>query len=669
MTDKQPKAFGTWPSPITPETITADNTTFDDVFVDPITSRVYYTERRPEENGRSVIIDAKSTEDVISSEFNARSAVHEYGGAAAVAYNKVIYFSNFNDNRVYTVDTTTTNPPGAVTPNDIRYRYANFAVHPTANHLVAAVSEYHPDLSNDDPEKVENGLCVINTTTKAQPLPLRDSSTTIFYAAPVFNPSGTKMAWQEWAEPWMPFEAGFIYVADVQIANDMIQLSNIIPVAGSEDESKPVSVNYPLWLSDTALLYTSDESGFANPYIYSTESGTPTAVLKSPINQDFCEPQWVFGLYPYAPIGNGDYGIFTAFENGRNILYVLNLKTPSDPMQITDFPFAVAEHVRQLSGNSFVFTGATSKQLPGVVLCALNQTFVGWDAEWAYFKQASLFRGLENYISLPQPVQVPDPDHPNENIQVVLYTPNNPEYKGLTNEKPPCITHVHGGPTSMEAQGLNLVKMYYTSRGFAWLDVNYRGSSGYGRAYIEQLAGNWGILDNKDCRTAVTYLDSQNKIDGRRAAVRGGSAGGYTTLCSVTSVSSAPTFYKAATSAYGGISNLLDLAKKTEKFELRYMWRLLGGPPDEIEQTYKDRSPFFNVDNKMHTPLLMLQGDQDFVVPRDQATQLAQEVETNAPNENFFLKLYAGEGHGFRKAENIRDVLKREHGWYQEFLL
>ena len=355
----------------------------------------------------------------------------------------------------------------SVTSADTKYRYANFAVNPKSTNLVAAVSEYHPDPDNDDPEKVENGLCAINTTTKAQPYPLRPNSTTVFYAAPVFNPSGTKMAWQEWQEPWMPFEAGFIYVADVQIVDDKMKLSNVIKVAGGEDP-KPVSVNYPLWLSDTTLLYASDEPHFANPYIYSTDTGKSTAVLPSPIEQDFCEPQWYFGLYPYAPIGDGTYGVFTAFENGRNILYVLNLKTPSKPQLVSEFPFAVAEHVRQLSGNTFVFTGATTKELPGVVRFTLNRTCCGWNAEWKYIKQASLPPGLEDYLSSPQPKQIPDPDDSTQKIQAVLYLPNNPKYEGLSKEKPPCITHVHGGPTSMEAQGLNLVKMYYTSRGFAW---------------------------------------------------------------------------------------------------------------------------------------------------------------------------------------------------------
>ena len=204
----------------------------------------------------------------------------------------------------------------SVTPDGNKYRYANFAVHPKSTNLVAAVLEYHPDPDNDYPEKVENGLCVINTTTKTQPSPLRPNSTTVFYAAPVFNPSGTKMAWQEWKKPWMPFEAGFIYVADV---DDKMTLSNVIKVAGSENPT-PMSVNYPLWLSDATLLYTSDASDFANSYIYSTDTDKSTAVLPSPVEQDFCEPQWFFGLYPYAPIGDGTYGVFTAFKDGRNIL-------------------------------------------------------------------------------------------------------------------------------------------------------------------------------------------------------------------------------------------------------------------------------------------------------------------------------------------------------------
>ncbi|KAG6330857.1 hypothetical protein ID866_8232, partial [Astraeus odoratus] len=654
MTTKTQLPYGTWPSPIKPETLTADNTTFSDAIVDPITNRVYYIEVRSQDNGRCVIVDANTHKDVVPSHFNAQDAVHEYGGAPAIAYRDVIYSSN-TDDRVYAIDTSDDGD------KDKRYRYANFAVHPgdASDHLIAAVMEYHPDLENDKPEDVVNGLSVINTKTKAQPDILMQS-TTAFYAAPVFNPSGKKMAWQQWNQPWMPFEAAFIYVADVEVNDDKIVLSNTICVAGSEGDNggQAVAVNYPLWLSETELLYTSDESGFANPYIYSTETGNPRAVLPKPIKQDFCEPAWYLGLYPYAPLGDGVYGAFTAFEKGRNIFYVLNLKEPKPPVCVEGFPFVVAQHLRHVRHNTFVFTASTTNQPPGVVLCSFNLAESQLSVAFEYLQQASS-QVTSDYISLPEPQQVPTDDG---GINVVLYPPQNPDYEGLPGEKPPCITNVHGGPTAMEPQSLSLLKMYYTSRGFAWLDVNYRGSSGYGRDYIERLATQWGILDNTDCRTAVTYLDSQGVIDGSRAAVRGGSAGGYTTLCSVT-LADDIAFFKAACSAYGGISNLFTLAEKTEKFELQYMWHLLGGSPTEIPDVYKQRSPLFNITDKMSTPLLMLQGENDPVVPKDQATQFADEVQQKAPNLPFCLVMYPGEGHHFTQVAHVQDAVKREHGW------
>ncbi|KAI6012227.1 Alpha/Beta hydrolase protein [Pisolithus marmoratus] len=657
--------YGTWTSPITPDTVASSSIVFDDVLVDSITSVVYHIEQRPNEGGRSVIVNTAEGRDVIPSGFNARNAVNEYGGASAVVYGGIVYFSNLTDGRVYSVEDKQGSEPSPVSPEDPnnQYRYANFAVHPVQTNLIASILEYHPD---DNPQNVVTTLCVIDTATATRTGLVEGAD---FYASPVFNPSGTKIAWQEWYQPDMPFEGALIYIADVSIENSTIVLSNTTYVAGKKLE---ISVTYPTWVSDTTLLYTSDESnGFQNPFIYSTATGSARAALASPIEQDFAEPAWYFGLYPYALLGDGSYGAFTAFQDGRNILYVLDLTKPSDPVSIPDFPFVVAQHLKQSGPNAttFVFTASLNDQPGGVLRCSLGAapSFV---PTYEYLKRSAAQPVSSEYISLPQPYTLCK-DGP---LYAILYLPKNPDFEGPPDEKPPCITHVHGGPTSMSTQALSLQKLYFTSRGFAWLDVNYRGSSGYGRSYIERLAGNWGILDNQDCEDAVTMIgEEKGLVDSKRAAVRGGSAGGYTTLCSVTTAKNNK-YYKAATSAYGGISDLKLLAQATEKFELQYMYKLLGGSPDEIPDVYEARSPYYNVVDssgqpQITIPLLMLQGKNDPVVPQEQATRFLAKIEQEAPNEKLSYHFYDNEGHGWKQASTIKDALKREHDWYLENLL
>ncbi|KAF9221091.1 alpha/beta-hydrolase [Gyrodon lividus] len=654
--------YGKWVSPITPKTVIQSNIVFDDVIVDPITSIIYHIEERPDDGGRCVIVNTATNKDVIPSPYNARSAVQEYGGAAAIAYNGVLYFSNYADNRVYSVEEGEGTEPIPVTPENTKWRYANFAVHPGQTNLLVSILEDH---TVDTPQTVVNTLCLINTETATKSTLVEGAD---FYATPVFNSSGTKIAWQEWYQPDMPFEGALIYIADVSVVNGGIELSNKTYVAG---EKLNISATYPTWISDTKLIYTSDESnGFQNPFIYSTETGRATAALAKPIEQDFAEPAWHLGLYPYALQGYGSYGAFTAFQDGRNILYMLDLTKPSDPVPISDFPYTVAQHLRQTGPNTFVFTASMATAPGGVLLCTLSVP--SFAPTYTVLKpSAGSVAPYDPYISPPRPQKLDRGDKP---LYVVFYAPRNDDFVGPPGEKPPCVVHVHGGPTSMEPQVLNWQKMYFTSRGYAWLDVNYGGSSGYGRAYIERLAGKWGIMDIQDCQDAVSIIASQDLIDGGRAAVRGGSAGGYTTLSSIT-LAPNHRFYKAAISTYGGISDLVLLAQSTEKFELQYMYKLLGGSPEAIPQTYKDRSPFYNVVNpntgevNISVPLLMLQGNEDSVVPPDQAHKFLKEIADYAPNEKVSSHFYDNEGHGWHLASTIEDALKREHAWYDENLL
>lgn len=666
MSDQQTAPYGRWASDITPEFLVQSNIPFVDVFVDPLRSHllppIYHIERRAADNGRYVIVNTTTDVDVIPSPLSARTSVQEYGGAAAIAYGGVIYFSNFADNRVYKIIEGGTAEP--VSPDNPSYRYANFAVHPEKQHLLVSILEDH---TVDTPQTIITTLCVINTTQKAV-FPLVSGAD--FYSSPVFNPSGTKIAWQEWYHPDMPWEGSLIYVADVITQPDTILLLNKQKVAG---QMLKISVSYPSFANDTTLVFTSDESGYQNPFVYDTVTNIARPVLPSPIGRDFGSPAWTLGDYPYAIIDDGNTAAFVAFADGRTVLYTVNLTQVSRP-DLRIFPFTVAGHLRLLHSSlhtsSLVFTAGSSETPGGIIRCDFDNQIVGRpDPQYTVLKASGSFTGYEGYIPHPDPITLPRDGKP---LHVIYYAPKNPKYSGPTNpnEKPPCIVNVHGGPTSMEPQVLNLFKIYFTSRGYSWLDVNYGGSSGYGREYIGRLASNWGIVDVRDCYDAPRLLaaEANPRIDGSRVAIRGGSAGGYTTLASLCLESTPDTkYFKAATSLYG-ISDLLSLARDTHKFELKYMIKLLGGSVDDIPRVYKDRSPLYYAKN-ITVPLLVLQGAEDRVVPPEQAEKIVSEIQQSGGQDRVKYRKFPGEGHGWRLETTIKEAVQLEREWYETKLL
>ena len=370
------------------------------------------------------------------------------------------------------------------------WRYANFAIHPQQNNLLVTLREDHTnDKDNKHSENVVNTICVVDIT-KPEAAPNIIIQGADFYATPVLNPSGNKISWQQWNLPDMPWQGGLIYVADVSVESGSLKVkSDPVLVAG---EAGKKSATFPSWITDTTLAYTTDEHNkFQNPYIFNTESKEPsqsTAVLKTPLTQDFAEPAWSLGLYPYAVLGGKkeEYGVFTAFKDGANILYIVDLNTPSDPVLIKSFTtlgFTVAQHVRAASKHTFVFTASKTSAPGGVIegtvsgssgsytvkFCELKSSAGGKsDVEVKTLKaSADDERDVTKYISPPIPKTVSvSGGHP---INVVYYAPYNPEYSPKDpNERPPCILNVHGGPTGLESQALNWTKQFYTSRGFAW---------------------------------------------------------------------------------------------------------------------------------------------------------------------------------------------------------
>ncbi|KAG2050526.1 alpha/beta-hydrolase [Suillus hirtellus] len=631
--------YGLWESPITADAIAQDSVGLTAILVDPVTKDTYCIEQRASEGGRCVVISNKTQKEVFGKDFNARTRVHEYGGGAAIAYNGTVYSSNFMDFRIYAAKDGNIKPITPEDPNKL-YRYADFCVHPVHTDLLVAILEDH---TNDTPRTVRNSLCVVNSSAATvTSLVSTEDAEIEFYAAPTFSPSGDKLAWQFWKHPDMPWEGGQIYVADVHYNSNThtLSLSNTKLVAG---EANNISACYPLWASNDKLLFTSDESKFANLWEYTQACTKP--VLSSVVQQDFCMPSWTLDNYSFALLDeNGTKAICVAWRAGRSVLYVVDIATGSY-IEIKDesFDFVVVNNVSRLSDYTFVFTGLSTAS-------------------------ASAAPFPEGIISLPTPLEFKVAG--DKTVYAVYYAPNNPAYAGssIPGEKPPCVLGVHGGPTGLETQHLNWQKQYFTSRGYAWLDVNYSGSSCYGRAYVERLQGNWGITDVSDCIGAIQSPQISSLIDTKRTAIRGGSAGGFTTLAAISLDSSAASkvkFFASATNSYG-ISNMEFFAEDTHKFELMYIIKLLGGTREEIPKVWHDRSPVYFSAN-IKTPLLVLQGNDDAVVPPAQSwTIIDGIIKSKGHVEAHF---FDGEQHGWRTSGTLKKAIEFEREWYEKSMV
>ncbi|KDQ57917.1 hypothetical protein JAAARDRAFT_34728 [Jaapia argillacea MUCL 33604] len=639
--------YGTWSSPITAEALTKSSINIGDVLVDPVSSTVYHLEDRPSEGGRSVVVNTKSAKDLFGPEWDVRSGVQEYGGAASIVHGGVLYFSHFADNRVYAVKEGS--QPEPITPDNKNHRFADFTVHPKYPHLLVAILEDH---TNPLPADVVTTLAVLNTQSKTVYTIISGAD---FYNCPRFSPDGKHLAWQQWFHPDMPWEGSEIHVGTVAIDGEG-KLSIISPtyVAGKRAD---ISVAYPFWTSDNLLVFTSDISGYHNPWKYSLTEKKAGPVLPSPVAEDFSSPAWFLG-WSYGASLEGEETFYTSYRDGRSVFYLIRLE--SGTITEVECPYAEVEYLRRLSGNQVVFMGKKSTEAAAVVLGTISNAHASFSIlKSTAGESESAFP--PSIISVPQPIALKVPPS-GEPLYVVFYPPTNPDYAGtsIAGEKPPCVVHVHGGPTYAERQGLDWSKQYFTSRGFAWLDVNYGGSSCYGRRYIDRLVGKWGIVDVQDTVAAVGALSTApySLIDPKRLAIRGGSAGGFTTLALLCF---SPHTFATGTSSYG-VTDLRKLCEDTHKMESRYLEKLVGGTPKEIPEVFRERSPVFNAD-KITSPLLILQGSIDAVVPPEQAEAIVRDIEQRGGKVEYIL--FEGEGHGWRIAENIKTALEKEIQWYE----
>jgi len=626
--------YGAWASPISAELIAAGGVSLDEVRV--AGDLVYWIEGRPLEGGRQVVCRARTgaggaaaAEDVLPEGFNARTRVHEYGGGAYVVVGETLFFSNFADQRLYRLD------PGAEGPRPITpeppsvaaHRYADACPTPDGRHLVC-VRERH------EGGAVDNELVAVpadGSGVGGQPVVLAAGRD--FYASPRVSPDGRRLAWLEWDHPDMPWDGTELKLADLDgdgLAGDPVT------VAGGPEES----VFQPEWSPDGVLHLVSDRTGWWNLY----RAGPGGLEPLCPAEEEFGHPQWVFAMSTYAFLPGGRI----ACIHGLGPMLRLGILEPDGTLHDLDLPFtAYSPPQLRAAGDRLACLAGGPTRAAAVVV--VDPAGAGTEVLRSS-EDGELDPG---YLSAPEPVEFPTAG--GRTAHALYYPPANRDFQGPAGERPPLVVASHGGPTAGVSSVLHVSYQYFTSRGFVVVDVDYGGSSGYGRAYRRRLDGQWGIVDVQDCVAAARHLAERGDVDPARLAIRGGSAGGYTTLCALTFTDGF-----AAGASYYGVADAAALASDTHKFESRYLDRLIG-PWPEAKALYRERSPIHFTD-RLSCPVILLQGLEDEVVPPSQAEMMAAALD--AKGIPYAYLPFEGEQHGIRQAAHIRRALEAEVYFY-----
>jgi len=625
MSGLQSTPYGSWKSPITADLIVGQTVRLGQIVVDG--EDIYWIEMRPAEGGRNVIVkrtpDGKLT-DMTSAGFNARTRVHEYGGGAFTVNKGTLYFSNDNDQRVY--KQTTQTAPEPLTPKK-EFRYADAIVDEHRNRLIC-VREDHTSPG----QEAVNSLVSINLVDGDDCNEIAAGND--FYSSPSLSPDGKKLTWLTWNHPNMPWDGTELWLAEITEDGN---LSNQQKVAGGIDES----IFQPQWSPDGILYFVSDKSGWWN--LYSWRDGSIDSILEK--EAEFGLPQWIFGMSTYA-FDDSNRLVCTYFDKGTWKLARLNTNTRQ--FDNIDLPFTHFECVKVSNGQA-VFLAASSILGNAVVNLNLKTD------EFEILRKSADVALDSTYLSRPETIEFPTEQ--GRTAHAYFYPPQNRDYDPPEDELPPLIVKSHGGPTAATSTGLELRIQFWTSRGFAVLDVNYGGSTGYGREYRQRLNDHWGIVDVDDCVNAAKYLVDKKRVDPNRTAIAGGSAGGYTTLSALTFRD----FFKGGASYYG-VSDLEALTKDTHKFESRYLDKLIGAYP-EMKAVYLERSPIHHT-GELSCPIILFQGLEDKVVPPNQAEMMVKAVRSKGLPVAYVA--FEGEQHGFRKAENVKRTLEAELYFYSK---
>lgn len=642
--DRVTAPYGTWTSPISPDDVARAGLRLSSPRA--IGGDVWWQETRPEERGRTTVMhraEDGTRHELLPAPWNARTRVHEYGGRSYLPVRQrdgkgyALIFAHYDDQRLYRLD------PGAEDPRPITpepdeptaLRYADLICAPDGSE-VWCVQESHAQ------GKVTRALVAVPLDGRAtdDPAAVRQLvAGADFFASPRVSPDGRHLAWISWDHPRMPWDGTDLRIARIEADGS---LGKSLRLKGGTSES----VQSPAWVDEQRLYVVSDWSGWWNLYEVDIYAARPPQALY-PSEEEFAGPPWQLGDAPYAVLDDGRVAVLHGQGEAR--LAVLDPETAE--LSEMDVPYTDWSYAVSASGTTLVGLAGSPTTPRSVVRVSL-----------ATGRVEALRREIEElpdsaYLPSPRSEELPGPF--GRQVHAHVYPPSNPKARAPEGEKPPYVVFVHGGPTAHRTSVLDLEKAFFTSRGIGVLDVNYGGSTGYGRAYRERLRRQWGVVDVEDCVAAARALVERGEADGERLAIRGGSAGGWTTLAALTQTDA----FRAGTSYYG-VSELLGFAEETHDFESRYLEGLVGTLPRD-QEVYVERAPLSHAD-RVSSPVLLLQGLDDPIVLPAQSEKFAEALARNQVPHAYLT--FEGEAHGFRKAETGVACLVAELSFYGQVL-
>lgn len=628
MSTQKAAPYGSWESPITSDVIAQGSIGLGQIALDgPGGKDTYWIESRPSEGGRNVLVrrtESGKISDVTPAPYNVRTRVHEYGGGAFAVHRGVIYFSNFEDQRLYRQTLTT--PPRPIS-RKAALRYADGVIDAERERFIC-VREDHTKTRHEPVNTLMN--ITLRNPEGGQLIATGDD----FYSSPRLSPDGSQLAWLAWNHPNMPWDGLELWVGDMKADGSV---AHKVKVAGGPKES----IFQPEWSPRGVLYFVSDRSGWWNLYRWRNGHVEPLR----PLDAEFGMPQWVFGMSTYA-FESQDRLICTYLTEGTSRLALLDtVSLKFTPLQT---PYTRIEGIQASHGRAVFLAGSPTEPLS---IVELNLK----DMKYTVLRRSSDLEIDPEYISTPEAIEFPT--EKGLTAHAFFYPPRNRDFKALPGEKPPLLVISHGGPIAATTTSLRLGIQFWTCRGIAVLDVNYGGSTGYGRLYRERLYGQWGVVDVDDCANGARYLVSRGDVDANRLAITGGSAGGYTTLCALTFRN----VFKAGASHFG-ISDLEVLLRDTHKFESHDLEHLIAPYPAK-KALYQKRSPIHFTD-QLSAPVVFFQGLEDKICPPNQSELMVKAL--RAKRLPVAYVAFEGEQHGFRRAENIKRALDGELYFYSK---
>ena len=641
---QETKPYGLWDPILTPEEIYQDYNRFLYIFADEKGVN-YWAELRPHENARIVVVKYDKTgltRDISLPDFNVRTRLHEYGGRAFTVHDDVLFYSNFSDQRLYKKELAKDTPPVPVTPERCKDgslgKYAAPTVSPDGNALIFLFEKEFDDKEN------ENYIAAINLKKPFPQEPIILVSGNDFYADSVLSSDGKQIAWIQWDHPRMPWDESQLWHAQFNSAK--ISIESAQKVVGESN----TAISFPSFGPKGEIFFIMDQAGHDNSdqknwwNIYSYKNGEVEAITNE--LAEFGVPMWGVGYSRYEVDRDVVYAICHKVEG--DLLARISLETRE--ISWIKLPYDSLQMIQNGHDGTVSLLAGGSDRPPAII------TFNMKTEEMHLLKESYKMPFDSEYVSKSTTIEYPTQD--GEHAYALFYEPINPNFHPPADSKPPLLVRVHGGPTGRASNSLSLENQFWTSMGYAIIDVDHRGSTGHGRRYRDKLLGQWGIIDAMDVRDGINYLLEHDKV-AHKIAITGGSAGGYAVQRCLTMF---PDLFQAGAS-YFGIGNLITLYKLTHKFESRYLDSLLGASLEEDEGVYKERSPINNLEN-LRAPMILFQGLEDKIVTPEVSREIVRLLDERGIKYEY--KEYEGEGHGFLKRETRIDALNRESQFYRE---